>query len=204
LLIERSDCGTEGEGDGKVKVGGASGKVGGREMKMKRVDEVEVRLATEGDFRQLERLELEFGEYTRGEVVGGTGVDWTMAFDDEAGATAHVVLVYFGGEYMWTLVAGEGRKIVGFISGGVERKDFAVYKTAGCVHNFFVTGARRRQGIGGRLWKAMMAEFERKGCDNLEISAYAQNESAIGFYRKMGFLDKSLKLVKLLGRKEGR
>ncbi|WP_410615255.1 GNAT family N-acetyltransferase [Amycolatopsis sp. lyj-109] len=46
---------------------------------------------------------------------------------------------------------------------------------------------RRRQGVGGALVDAFLSWARERGANEMTVQAYAQNASAVAFYRSRGF-----------------
>ena len=50
-----------------------------------------------------------------------------------------------------------------------------------------VAPERRREGVGGALVEAFLTWARERGANEMTVQAYAQNESALAFYRAHGF-----------------
>jgi len=93
-------------------------------------------------------------------------------------------------------VAEEDQKVVGFIVGKINDKPHKVLSKQGYIEEFFVTGGKRGKGIGTMLFNKIVEEFKRHNCNFLGIDAYITNEKALEYYRKLGFQDRVIEMVK--------
>jgi ribosomal protein S18 acetylase RimI-like enzyme len=93
-------------------------------------------------------------------------------------------------------VAEENDEIIGFIFGRIKEKAHKVVDKEGYVEEFFVTERMRGNGIGRKLFDKIIEEFKSKGCKSLGTDAYASNTKALDFYRKMGFNERSIQLIR--------
>ena len=100
------------------------------------------------------------------------------------------------------LLAFDNDKVVGCIVGIIEK--LPIYEILGhkikhksarvielCVDSEF-----RGKNIGSLLMNELEKYFISKKCDQIRVEAYAPNKSAHNFYRKCGYLDESIDLVK--------
>ncbi len=66
--------------------------------------------------------------------------------------------------------------------------------------NVVVDTALRSGGIGQRLMDWIEAEAIRLGCDMMKLEAYAERTRTRDFYKRMGFGEPGIVMVKTLGR----
>ncbi|WP_410670268.1 GNAT family N-acetyltransferase [Amycolatopsis sp. cmx-4-68] len=59
-----------------------------------------------------------------------------------------------------------------------------------------VVAERRREGVGEALVSAFVKWARERGANELAVQAYAQNESALAFYRAQGFRPFEVELVR--------
>jgi GNAT superfamily N-acetyltransferase len=64
--------------------------------------------------------------------------------------------------------------------------------------NVIVDTQLRSGGLGGRLMAWIEAEGERLGCEVMKLEAYAQRTRTRDFYRRMGFEEPGIVMVKAL------
>jgi GNAT superfamily N-acetyltransferase len=83
-----------------------------------------------------------------------------------------------GGEWLAIFVRDGERRIVAGISGNTW---------GGCleIRQFWVEEARRRRGLGTRLYDAAEREARRRGCRQVVLSTF--DFQAPGFYARLGF-----------------
>ena len=60
------------------------------------------------------------------------------------------------------------------------------------IDEFCVDQSLRRQGIGTRMILDIRALARAFGCTDLQLSVYPQNDDAVSFYQKMGFMIQSI------------
>jgi ribosomal protein S18 acetylase RimI-like enzyme len=85
------------------------------------------------------------------------------------------------------LVADAGGKLVGFIIGLVrENPPVLLPPKYGLVTDICVDPAWRRQGIGGRLFEALIVWFREKGLFVVQLSVAHRNPVSQAFWRAMG------------------
>ncbi len=96
------------------------------------------------------------------------------------------------GEHAWRLwvdgahvfVAREGGAIVGAILA------FPTLDGALCVHKVMIEKSRRGQGIGTRLFDALLAEVDRRGGANCFLTVDPGNQAALRLYENRGFTER--------------
>lgn len=64
------------------------------------------------------------------------------------------------------------------------------------VLELFVKSEFRSGGVGSRLMSEMEKYFKEKKCDQINIEVFAPNTKAHEFYRKLGYQNESIDLVK--------
>jgi ribosomal protein S18 acetylase RimI-like enzyme len=93
-------------------------------------------------------------------------------------------------------IAEENNEIIGFAIGRIKEKDHKVIDKEGYLEEFFVTEQMRGKGIGKKLFDKIVEEFKREGCKSIGTDAYATNTKALKYYRKLGFKQRIVKLVR--------
>lgn len=66
------------------------------------------------------------------------------------------------------------------------------------IHDFCVDERFRGDGIGSEMMNEISTIASSRGCTDLELTVYPQNDAAIAFYRCCGFDTKSLDMQKKL------
>ncbi len=66
--------------------------------------------------------------------------------------------------------------------------DYQVRRGLGRVLGIYVKPSHRRMGIGMRLMKKALDDFQGKGCHKARLSVLAVNHGAINFYKHLGFV----------------
>lgn len=95
------------------------------------------------------------------------------------------------------------RKIVGFIAGIIlkqtEEELLECTPTkAGKITELFIEEQFRGQKIGKTLMEKIEQYFKQNGCDVSRVQVFAPNIGAHDFYRKLGYQDREVEMVKIL------
>jgi GNAT superfamily N-acetyltransferase len=94
----------------------------------------------------------------------------------------------FGKKNTVVFVADNNGKIVGFLYGWIEKRDYHYRsKKFGVCSDIFISSGYRRNGVGRKLIKKFEEWCKRKGLKYLELSTNFKNEVARKFYPAMGF-----------------
>jgi len=94
-------------------------------------------------------------------------------------------------------------RIVAFIAGtilGQSKQDLleCVPTKDGRIIELFVNEELRGQGIGTRLMEMMEEYFRENGCDVSRVEVFEPNVKAHNFYRKLGYRDRIIDMIKML------
>jgi GNAT superfamily N-acetyltransferase len=95
----------------------------------------------------------------------------------------------------WVYVAVEGRRVVGLASVHVMsilERDEPIARVTAMVVNEDARGA----GVGSALLERLEEAARAEGCDKIDLTTRYEREEAAAFYRRRGFEDTSLRLVK--------
>lgn len=93
-------------------------------------------------------------------------------------------------------------KIIGCAAGCIEaiEKKYKLGmdsdKPYGYIMELFVDAEFRKQGIGTSLVEKMEEYFRAKECDMSSIDVFATNTNTHEFYKKAGYMDRNVNLVK--------
>ena len=94
----------------------------------------------------------------------------------------------FGDRNYVVFVADEGRGLVGFAMGRLNRSPSMVLpETVGYIENVFIQEGRRRSGIGTALCRMLLDWFRERGINHVELFYQVANSGAASFWEKMGF-----------------
>ncbi len=146
-----------------------------------------------GDKEQMLRLMKEFWiDHNRGRVIS----DGLMKYEELKNASETMESEFQ--EYLnWIgFVAEDDNQLIGFIFGRIKEKAHKVIDKEGYVEEFFVTERMRGNGIGTKLFDKIIEEFKSKGCKSLGTDAYASNTKALEYYKKLGFNERIVQLVR--------
>lgn len=84
------------------------------------------------------------------------------------------------------LIAGRGPVAMGFAAFGPSRDPDLNPADWSQLYNFHVLPKHRSQGIGARLWRAMLDEIRPTGAVGLTLWVVPTNQGARRFYERMG------------------
>jgi len=95
------------------------------------------------------------------------------------------------------------RKIVGFIAGIILKQTEeelleCIPTKAGKITELFIEEQFRGQKIGTRLMDKIEEYFKQNGCDVVRVEVFEPNVTAHNFYRKLGYRDREIHMVKIL------
>lgn len=96
----------------------------------------------------------------------------------------------------------EDGQLLGAVVGIVEKKS-AEEKTyylgnKGEILEIYVDENKRGKHIGSLLIEKMQEHFLNNGCDEVRLTVFASNTDAIDFYKKMGFSNRNIIMLKEL------
>jgi ribosomal protein S18 acetylase RimI-like enzyme len=159
-------------------------------------NKVLVRRVNPRDRDRLYKLWDEFGRvYTKKKLTKPLGLTWTEEYLDESAIISETTDEFISDPKHICFVAELENNLIGFISGCLNINEKKIYARKGYIEDWFVSENYRNQGVGKKLYNELIKEFAKEKCDNLEIHAYVSNP-AIEMYRKLGFQDMVLKMIK--------
>ena len=152
--------------------------------------EIEIRRATTGDIKSVQRLSLLLFEKQRGEFDTTLNLEWPFSEEGE---------IYFRKSIteddQCVFVACVDDNIIGFLNGCIDEKDSNRSAPRFSEMDYlFVLDEYRGNGIGTKLYRAFLNWCQSKNIKRLRVTASAGNSGAINFYRKNGFTDYDLVL----------
>jgi ribosomal protein S18 acetylase RimI-like enzyme len=84
-------------------------------------------------------------------------------------------------------VALNSQKIVGYITGYMEKQDWRSTRNIALLGNIFVLKEHRRSGAGKMLTNEFIEWSRKMKADRMKVIAFPGNKNGIAFYMKMGF-----------------
>ena len=96
----------------------------------------------------------------------------------------------------FVVVAEVDNAVVGYLMGGGISVPYYNFKIAE-LFNMCIDSNYRNQGIGNALYSEFEKFYRSQGVSHFMVTASFKNESAKQFYKKMGFNEANLTLVKL-------
>lgn len=99
-------------------------------------------------------------------------------------------------------LAEENGEIIGLVVGIINNEkeetfDFSVPKR-GKITELIVSEKYRFEGVGKALLCAMENYLKSVGCEGIIVDVFAYNESAENFYRKNGYFNRNIEMMKKL------
>ena len=150
--------------------------------------QVVIRKATVDDLPQVQRLSQELFQV---EQVRDPLLNMHWSEGEEGRKT---FLARITDENRFCFVAMSGQEIVGYATGSVlPILAWRVVKRLE-LENLIVTEKYRGQQVGEKLAQAVFDLGKSLGMQRVMVSAYAANDGAIKFYKRMGFIPDSLQL----------
>jgi ribosomal protein S18 acetylase RimI-like enzyme len=116
---------------------------------------------------------------------GGAGL-WVESFRKTAGRFGILLLALLGDEP------------IGFASGSLRfLPSHLGGRQVGYITFVYVREENQGSGTGRRLVRKLEEWFGQKGVHSIELQVLCGNEAAIGFWKRMGYLDELLQMRKL-------
>lgn len=121
-------------------------------------------------------------------------------YKDKDRTFSNILELWLTNPEYFIFVAEENNQIIGYICGTVKNKPLRVLNKEGSIEEWYVEEKYRGKGMGKQLYEELLKEFKKAGCTHLGLRVYTANNSAINIYRKMGFIDSELTMVKSLNK----
>lgn len=86
--------------------------------------------------------------------------------------------------------------VVGYALTSIKEKNRPpqVWRRVFLVDELCVDASFRGQGIGTRIMEEIHALAKAFGCSDLQLNVYPQNDDAVGFYQKCGFMIQNINM----------
>lgn len=99
-------------------------------------------------------------------------------------------------ESMEIFVADDGEQILGFLVGVIINmgSNLTLPRKVFGVENLAVSKHAQKSGVGESLMKKAIQFANEEKCDSVNLSVWVFNENAKGFYKHLGFKEKSIKM----------
>lgn len=143
---------------------------------------VDLRRATVDDLAVV----LDIGDALTKEDAGKHAEAFNLDWVVQEGAAAYTRML--GDERHTVTLAEVDGKAVGYLSGAVREP--STWRTARMAEIFalYVLPEYRSQGVGERLVRSFLPWAREQGADRIVVAAFAANEAALRFYRRVGFV----------------
>lgn len=94
-------------------------------------------------------------------------------------------------------------RVVGYVAGfvGTQSKENlleVIPAKVGYIEDLFVEDKYRGKNIGTLLMEKMEEYLKSQGCDSLWLEVFAPNKKAYEYYKKLGFMDREIGMLKKL------
>jgi ribosomal protein S18 acetylase RimI-like enzyme len=105
------------------------------------------------------------------------------------------LLVYFNENYTFKKLAAQynDTKVIGFVAeyddviAGYEKTYYSEKENRLYVHQLYILPVYQNLGLGKRLMKSAAERAQSLGLDKIWLGVMVKNESAIAWYKKMGY-----------------
>lgn len=152
------------------------------------VNDVQVRTAAISDLDAIVALNHGLFQEDAGQRDPFTNVDWALE-EGEEHFTHHI-----SAQNSLCLVAEMDGRIVGYLLGYVgEPSSLRPIRWAG-LESMFVFAEVRSRGVGQELAETFLRWCGEQDAQRVSVSAYASNDGAVRFYKRLGFLPKEVAL----------
>lgn len=155
-----------------------------------------IRKATIQDKDQILKLVKEFDDYFAKNNLFSEEVKPFTEYKDKDALFIKVIEDWLDNSKYFVFVAEENEQIVGHIVGEVVEKSDRVMDKEGSIDEWFVTEDYRHHGVGRELYDALVDVFKQQKCNHIGLKVYSANKETIDMYRKIGFKDLELTMVK--------
>ena len=96
------------------------------------------------------------------------------------------------------LLAFEGDRACGYISGHLEEDRRRVLAMRGVIEDWYVDPALRGQGVGKKLYVTIESIFREAGCEAMESATWPFNDGARRAHEALGFHEIEVRYRKVL------
>ena len=159
--------------------------------------DVVVRKVNEKDLNVLTNLFYEFyTKFNMQQTLKGD-VRELLKVKDSHGFSLYMASSYLDIPYI-TYVAEINNKLIGYISGYRIDKKHYIYSSEFEIIDWFVTEEYRGQGIGRKLYDAILDFAKLNKIKVIKLEVFFDNKKTIEIYERMGFVKDSLVLKKIL------
>ncbi len=149
---------------------------------------VTIRRATQDDVLSIVAFSSALFQEDAGQRDPSMNLDWAMQegaayFSQFLAKPLHTIL----------LAEAESRPL-GYLAGYVSAGDSLHPQPSAELESMFVENEFRAHGVGKALAQEFFAWCTRNGAHRITVTAYSQNENAVRFYQRLGFVPKQLTL----------
>lgn len=100
-------------------------------------------------------------------------------------------------EWRIIFIAVDNGEIIGMVLGKIFKSMYIQgHERTGYISNLYIKEGHRGNGIGKKLTQILIDWFKSKDVVALTLELYESNKGALDFYRKFGFKDHSVKMVR--------
>ncbi len=125
-------------------------------------------------------------------------VEPLYAYRDLPGALRDDVDAMLSSSATVVLLAERDGDPIGYVTGHVETDTRRLLSRRGIVEDWFVEEPERGSGVGRSLIETLTEIFREAGCEVIESTTWASNQSARSLHHALGFHDVEIKMRKKL------
>jgi RimJ/RimL family protein N-acetyltransferase len=147
---------------------------------------------TEDDYQRYLAWAME--DYAQAQVKAGS---WRPDEAEELAQQEFETLLPDGlstsGQFLYVVQREEDGAEVGWLWYGIREQRESRYAA---LYDFLIFEAYRRQGYGSEALRALEREVRKEGMDRVVLHVFGHNEAARALYRKMGYVERNVMMVK--------
>lgn len=96
------------------------------------------------------------------------------------------------------IIVWKSEEPIGYCYGSIEKPTVLNFKEVGHISDLFVKESFRSRGIGKMVLDYYFDWFRKNNIKIVQLSVHAQNPKVYSFYKKLGFKENTIKMIKLL------
>lgn len=166
------------------------------------MDGLQIREFNEKDEQELIALFFEFGTYIK--YLDKNYLDLLIVREDYGQVFYKKMINDVKNKDGKLYIAEDNGKIIGFIAGVIlevgnqeDESDCKPHRM-GRIIDLYLSEKYRGKGYGSKLIEKMESYFKEKNCYKVNIEVFGPNVKAYKFYKKHGFSERNIDLVKVL------
>jgi ribosomal protein S18 acetylase RimI-like enzyme len=146
---------------------------------------IEIREAINNDLKNIHKLDIDFFDESHKKHDKTLNLNWPNTYNAQKWFDRRI-----NDKKSLFLVAESDDKLVGYFCGSISK----VYShrkrvKSADLENIFISGNYRRKHLGSQFVEKFIKWCKENKVKQISVSAFANNQSAINFYHKFGFIN---------------